>query len=138
MHFCVLRRCSVLAGAQSKTFDLNVWSKALDLNTLLSFLVVVACFCMGCRVISAIYLNPKVLTNHLNQKVLTEHLLRQNTSQGHKSAILSCLESNDLQWPQEHKLVFSKVIGHFETLLWNKSFDLNTQNNDLSTPNKCN
>ena len=84
------------------------------------------------------YLNPKVLTKHLNQKVLTEHLLRQNTSQGHKSAILSCLESNDLQWPQEHKLVFSKVIGHFETLLWNKSFDLNTQNNDLSTPNKCN
>ena len=71
LHFCVLRRCFVLAGALSKP---------LDLNTQLSSLVVVACFSMGCRVISAIYLNPKFLTKHLNQNVLTEHLLRHCTS----------------------------------------------------------
>ena len=32
-HFCILRRCSLLAGALSKPFDLNILSKPFDFKS---------------------------------------------------------------------------------------------------------
>ena len=77
LHFRVLRRCYVLAGALSKPFDFNVSSKPLDLNTCMPHLYSILRTQFK---ISGIYLNQEVMTKHLNQKVLTEHLLRQSTS----------------------------------------------------------